>query len=86
MNDYDKLKNAVQAKCIGVLKDKKLEKQLESLFKKIEKKNKISDIELFIKRKDILLGMARGSLSKAFTLERINAAIYNYDDDYEDEI
>ena len=85
MNDYDKLKNAVQAKCIGVLKEPDLEKKLESLFKNIEEKNKISDIELFKKRKDILLGMTRGSLSKAFTLERINAAISNYDDDYEDD-
>ena len=85
MNDFDKIQNAVQAKCIGVLKDSELEKKLESLFNSILDKNKITNPELFNKRKDILLGMTRGSLRKAFTLERINAAISNYIENSDDE-
>ena len=85
MNNFDKIQNAVQAKCIGVLKDPELEKKLESLFNNILNKNKVIDIELFNKRKEILLGMTRGSLRKAFTLERINAAISNYIESSDDD-
>ena len=83
MDDYDKIKNAIQAECIGTSENKEIKRKLESSFEKIlknlknEDKNNI-DMELFNKRKNILLGMTQGSLLEAFSLENINAAINNY--------
>ena len=77
MENYNKILNAVQAKCIGT-SDNNLKTKLESIFNKIEDENKIKDINLFRQRKESLIEMAKGSLKNAFTLDRIKAAIHNY--------
>jgi len=84
MDNYHKIKNAVQAKCIGTLKNKELENKLETLFNNISQKQQNNLDEEFFKRKNILIGMTQGSLQKAFTIENINAAIKNYTENSDD--
>ena len=78
MDNYDKILNALKAKCIGVSQNKELENRLQSVFNRIIDKDKIIDKELFEKRKQILLGVTRGILKDTFTLNTIRAAIHNY--------
>ena len=78
MNNYEKILNAVKAKCIGVSYNEEMEKKLMTVFNKINDKGQIKDKELFEQRKQILLGMTRGILKNTFTLDTIRAAIHNY--------
>ena len=78
MDNYEKILNALKAKCIGVSKNEELEKRLQSVFDRIIAKDKILDKELFEQRKQVLLGVTRGTLKDTFTLETIRAAIHNY--------
>lgn len=78
INNYDKILKAVQAKCIGT-SDKFLKIKLEAMFDNILKSNKNIDYEFINTKKNILIGMAEGSLKNNFTLDKINAAIYNFE-------
>lgn len=78
MNNYYKILNAIQAKCIGISENKELETKLNSIFTKIESENKINDRKLFNQRKQSLLRITKGALKNTFTLDKIKAAIYNY--------
>ena len=79
MNNYDKILNAVQAKCIG-RSDQDLKKKLQIMFEKISKNNINIDFEIFEKRKKALIGMTEGSIKNNFTLDKINAATCNFDE------
>ena len=78
MENYEKLLNAFQAQCIGTSENKQLEKDLNNIINKIIEKNQIKDRNLFDKRKDVLIGMTKGSLKNTFTLDKIKAAMLNY--------
>ena len=78
MDNYEKILNALKAKCIGMSENEKLENRLQSVINKIINKNQIIDKELFNQRKETLLGVTRGTLKDTFTLDTIRAAIHNY--------
>ena len=78
MDNYEKILNALKAKCIGVSENEDLESKLQLMINKIIDKNKIIDEELFNKRAQTLLGVTRGLLKDTFTLDKIRAAIHNY--------
>lgn len=78
MNNYEKILNALQAKCIGTSENKEFENKLQSVINKIIDKNQIIDKELFNQRAQTLLGVTRGVLKRTFTLDTISAAIHNY--------
>ena len=78
VNNYDKIFKAVQAKCIGT-SDENLKEKLEIMFDNIIKSNKKIDFEFINSRKGILIGMTEGSIKHNFTLDKINAATYNFD-------
>ena len=70
-NKYNKIFNAVQAKCIGT-SDGELKKKLEEMFENIiNNSGKNEDLEL---KKKALIGMTEGSIKDKFTLESIKAA------------
>ena len=74
INDYDKIYNAVQAKCIGT-SDPNLKEKLEKMFKNIIENNSDNiDMNLLNQKKDILIRMTEGSIKNAFTLDQIKAA------------
>ena len=79
MNNFNKILNAVQAQCIGTSENKELESKIELIFKKINEKGQIENMKVFKQNVDTLLSMTRGSLQKTFTLEKITAAIKNYE-------
>lgn len=79
MNNYVRIFNAVKAKCIGIKGNKDLETKLESIINKIKNQNKIDNTELFNQKTNLLLAMSKGSLQNTFTLEKISAAISNYE-------
>jgi len=78
MENYEKLFNAFQAKCIGTSENNELENNLNFVINKIIEKNQIKDRRLFDERKNVLIGMTKGSLRNAFTIDKIKAAIHNY--------
>ena len=78
MNNYDKILKAIQAKCIGTSGNKKIEDKLNSIIKNIKRKNNIVDMKEFNRKTNALIQMTKGSLLKTFTLEKISAAINNY--------
>ena len=78
MNNYEKMLNALQAKCIGTSENKEMENKLQSVINKIIDKNQIIDKELFNQRTQALLGVTKGILKETFTLDTIRAAINNY--------
>ena len=80
--NYDKLKEAIQAQCLGI-------KQDDSLFNKIKKlkENILNDKSSNYENKDIemkinnLINMTKGSLREIFTLDKIKAADLNLKED-----
>ena len=80
VNNYDKIFKAVQAKCIGT-SDAILKKKLEIMFDNIIKNNKNIDLKFMNKSKKALIGMTEGSIKNNFTLDKINAATLNLNDD-----
>ena len=78
MDNYEKILNALKAKCLGMSENKKLEERLQSMINKITDKNQIIDKELFNQRAQTLLRVTRGALKDTFTLDTIRAAIHNY--------
>ena len=78
MENYEKILNAIQAKCIGTSGNKKLEEDLKFIINKIREKNQIIDRNLFEEKANALIGITKGSLQNTFTLDKIKAAIYNY--------
>ena len=78
IKDYNKIVNAVQAKCIGTSGNKEIENKLDLISKKISNRIKLEEKSIFEPKINILLSMTRGSLLKAFTLEKISAATKNY--------
>ena len=78
MDNYEKILNALKAKCIGVSENKELENRLKSVINKIINKNEILDFDLFNKKCQVLLAVTRGTLKDAFTLDSIKAAFQNY--------
>ena len=78
MDNYNKILNALKAKCIGISENEELEKRLQSVFNTIINKNQIIDKVLFNQRTQTLLGVTRGALKDTFTLDTIRAAIHNY--------
>ena len=78
MDNYEKILNALKAKCIGVSENKELENKLKSVINKIINKNEILDFDLFNKKCQVLLAVTRGTLKDAFTLDSIKAAFQNY--------
>ena len=78
MDNYEKILNALKAKCIGVSENEVLENRLQSVINRIINKNQIIDKELFNQRKQTLLRVTRGTLKDTFTLDTIRAAIHNY--------
>ena len=79
MNNYVRIFNAVKAKCIGTKENKELETKLESIISRIKDKKNIDNFELFTKKTNSLISMTKGSLLNTFTLEKISAAISNYE-------
>ena len=75
-NNYEKIFNAVQAKCIGTC-DGDLKKKLEIMFDNIIKNNNNIDKEFIENSKKALIGMTEGSIKNSFTLDKIKAATYN---------
>ena len=78
MDNYNKILNALQAKCIGMSENVELEKRLQSVINTIKNKDQIIDKDLFNQRTHALLSVAKGALKDTFTLDRIRAAIHNY--------
>ena len=79
-NNYDKIFNAVQAKCIGT-SDENLKIKLEIMFANILSNNDNIDLDFINNKKKALIGMAEGSIKNVFTLDKINAATCNLSDD-----
>ena len=80
INNYDKISKAVQAKCIGT-SDENLEAKLEKMFDEITKSNNRFDEDFIKSKKEILIGMTKGSIRNTFTLDKINAATLNIDNE-----
>ena len=81
INNYDKIYNAVQAKCLGT-SDSYLKEKLEKMFKKITENNINIDLNLLNQKKEILIRMTEGSIKNAFTLDQIKAANFISDLNY----
>ena len=75
INNYDRIYNAVRAKCNGS-SDIYLKEKLENIFKNIieQEYDNDRDIDLLNKKKDILINMTEGLIKNAYTLDKIKAA------------